>query len=190
MLRLSLLLALSALVGCAGLRPSPVDETLTAMSFNVRYDNPGDGENAWPYRIDAVEQIIESADVVGLQEALPGMLADLDSRLDGWARIGRGRAADGGGEFCAIYYRTDRLDLVADGTFWLSETPEVPGSVGWDAALERIATWGRFRDRHTGRTFVILNAHFDHMGEQARARAAPASSLSATERSPSATPPS
>jgi endonuclease/exonuclease/phosphatase family metal-dependent hydrolase len=82
--------------------------------------------------------------------------------------------ADGraGGEFSAILYRTDRLALLDSGTFWLSPTPEVAGSKGWDTAIERVATWARFRDRATGCPFVHLNTHFDHVGEQARQESA------------------
>jgi endonuclease/exonuclease/phosphatase family metal-dependent hydrolase len=146
-------------------------EPLRVMTFNIRYDNPGDGVNAWPNRKDWVASLIRfhGADAVGVQEALLRQLTDLDARLPGWARVGVGRA-DGreGGEFSAILYRTERLELLESGTFWLSPTPEVAGSKGWDTAIERIATWARFRDRRTGCRVLHLNTHLDHMGEQAR----------------------
>jgi endonuclease/exonuclease/phosphatase family metal-dependent hydrolase len=145
------------------------------MSFNLRYDNPNDSANAWPNRKDWVASLIRfhDADVVGVQEALAHMLTDLDARLPGFARVGVGRT-DGRakGEFSAILYRTDRLALLDSGTFWLSPTPDVVGSKGWDAALERVATWARFRDRATGCTHLHLNTHFDHMGERARQESA------------------
>lgn len=148
---------------------------LRVMSFNVRYDNPGDGINAWPNRRDWVGSLLRfyEVDVVGVQEALAPMLRDLDARLPGFARVGVGRA-DGrmAGEFSAILYRTDRLTLSDSGTFWLSPTPSVAGSKGWDAAIERIATWARFRDRQTGCNFFMLNTHFDHVGEVARQQSA------------------
>jgi endonuclease/exonuclease/phosphatase family metal-dependent hydrolase len=148
---------------------------LRVMSFNLRYNNPADGVNAWPNRRDWVAKLIQfhGADVVGVQEALAPMLADLDTRLPGFARVGVGRA-DGRakGEFSAILYRTDRLTLLDSSTFWLSPTPEVAGSKGWDAAIERVATWARFRDRLTGCNHLQLNTHFDHMGEQARQESA------------------
>lgn len=155
--------------------PATTAPPLRVMSFNLRLDVASDGPNAWPYRKDWVAALIRfhGADVVGVQEALAHMLTDLDARLPGFARVGVGRA-DGrsGGEFSAILYRTDRLELIDSGTFWLSPTPEVPGSKGWDAAIERVATWGRFRDRRTGCTYVHLNTHFDHIGEQARQESA------------------
>jgi endonuclease/exonuclease/phosphatase family metal-dependent hydrolase len=145
------------------------------MSFNIRYDNPRDGVNAWPNRRDWVAGLVRfhGADVVGVQEALAHMLTELDARLPGFARVGVGRT-DGRekGEFSAILYRTDRLALLDSGTFWLSPTPEVVGSKGWDAAIERVATWARFRDRRTGCSHLHLNTHFDHMGEQARQESA------------------
>ena len=148
------------------------DAALRVMSFNIRLNTESDGENAWPYRIDAVEHIMRDADVVGVQEALPGMIETLDTRLEGWARIGIGRDADGGGEYSAIFYRTDRLERLADDTFWLSETPEVPGSKSWDAAITRIATWGTFFDRASGDELTIINTHFDHVGQVAREQSA------------------
>ena len=148
---------------------------LSVMSFNLRLDVASDGPNAWPHRRDWVAALIRfhEADVVGVQEALAHMLTELETRLPGFARIGVGRT-DGrsGGEFSAILYRTDRVELLDSGTFWLSPTPEVAGSKGWDAAIERIATWGRFRDRENGCRYIHLNTHFDHIGEQARQESA------------------
>jgi endonuclease/exonuclease/phosphatase family metal-dependent hydrolase len=148
---------------------------LRVMTFNIRYDNPADGVNAWPNRKDWVASLVRfhGADVVGVQEALAHMLTDLDARLPGFARVGVGRT-DGRtkGEFSAILYRTDRLALLDSGTFWLSPTPQTVGSKGWDAAIERVATWARFRDRVTGCSHLHLNTHFDHIGEQARQESA------------------
>ena len=148
---------------------------LRIMSFNLRLDLASDGPNAWPHRRDWVASLIRfhAPDALGVQEALAHMLTELDQRLPGYARVGVGRA-DGreGGEFSAILYRTDRLDMLESGTFWLSPTPEVAGSKGWDAAIERVATWARFQDRVTGCTHVHLNTHFDHIGEQARQESA------------------
>jgi endonuclease/exonuclease/phosphatase family metal-dependent hydrolase len=155
--------------------PAATATPLRVMTFNLRLDLASDGPNAWPHRRDWVAALIRfhGADVVGVQEALAHMLTDLDTRLPGFARVGVGRA-DGrsGGEFSAILYRTDRVELIDSGTFWLSPTPEVPGSKGWDTAIERVATWGRFRDRRTGCRYVHLNTHFDHIGEQARQESA------------------
>jgi endonuclease/exonuclease/phosphatase family metal-dependent hydrolase len=154
---------------------SPTAPPLRIMTFNLRLDLASDGPNAWPYRRDWVASLIRfhAPDAIGVQEALAHMLSELDSRLPGFARVGVGRA-DGraGGEFSAILYRTDRLELLDTGTFWLSPTPEVAGSKGWDAAIERIATWARFRDRRTGCSHLHLNTHFDHIGEQARQESA------------------
>ena len=140
------------------------------MTFNIRLNLASDGPNAWPHRKEAVASMIRfhDADLVGLQEALPEQLEDLDALLPGYGRFGVGRAADLRGEFSAILYRKDRLEILEQDTFWLSETPEVAGSKGWDAAYERIATWGRVRDRLSGQTFFHFNTHLDHIGQQAR----------------------
>ena len=159
----------------SGAEPATAPDPLRVMTFNLRYDNPRDGVNAWPNRKDWVASLItfHAVDVVGVQEALRRQLGDLDARLPGWSRVGVGRT-DGreAGEYSAILYRTDRLELLDSGTFWLSPTPEVPGSKGWDAAIERVATWARFRDRRTGCRYLHVNTHFDHIGEQARQESA------------------
>lgn len=181
------LVTLSVLISCVrvsvrrGAEASPAGESraatdgLRVMSFNLRYDNPGDGVNAWPNRRDRVAALVQfqQVDLLGTQEVLAGMLNDLDARLPGYGRVGVART-DGRskGEYSAIYYRRDRLALEDSGTFWLSPTPQVIGSRGWDAALERIATWARFHDRRTGCTLVHLNTHFDHVGETARRESA------------------
>lgn len=142
-----------------------------AMTFNIRFNNPADGRNAWPRRRDDVAKLIaaERPDVIGMQEALSGQIDDLKERLDDYAWYGVGR--DDGkakGEFAPVFYRRDRFDVLDKGTFWLSETPEKPGSKGWDAALPRIATWLRLRDKQSGGAFLFANVHFDHRGERAR----------------------
>lgn len=145
------------------------------MSFNLRYNNPADGPNAWPLRRDRVAAAIRfhGPVLIGVQEALASMLSDLDGLLPGFGRVGVGRT-DGatGGEYSAILYDTTRLAVEASGTFWLSPTPDVVGSRGWDAALERIATWARVRDKRTGCTWVHVNTHFDHVGDSARVESA------------------
>lgn len=143
------------------------------LSFNIRYNNPSDGENAWDKRKDRVAGLIRfhQADLVGLQEALTDQIADLALRLPGYQWLGVGRD-DGAqqGEYAAIFYRTERFKLLQQDHFWLSETPEVKGSKGWDAACVRIVTWAQFKDRKTGKKFFLFNTHFDHIGEIARIR--------------------
>ncbi len=150
-------------------------DTLRVLSFNIRYDNPGDGPDAWPHRKEAVADMIRSqaVDVAGLQEALKGQIDDLEALLPDYAWLGVGRE-DGmeQGEFAPIFYRRDRVDTLRWGTFWLSETPDIPGSRSWDAALERIATWAVLRDRQTNEAFLAVNTHFDHRGAEARTRSA------------------
>lgn len=148
---------------------------LRVMTFNIRYNEPKDKENAWANRKTKVAGVIRfhKADLVGVQEALIDQLKDLETLLPGYAWCGVGRS-DGktGGEFSAILYRKDRFRLLETSTFWLSETPEKAGSLGWDATYHRIVTWARFRDNSTGRAFFQFNTHFDHIAEKARRESA------------------
>jgi endonuclease/exonuclease/phosphatase family metal-dependent hydrolase len=148
---------------------------LKTMSFNIRYDNPDDGPNAWLHRKDMVARTIEfhGVDIVGLQEALDHQLRELADLLPDYAWIGVGRE-DGiqKGEYVPIFYRKERLALLESGVFWLSETPDVAGSMGWDAACTRVVTWAKYLDDLTGQTFYFFNTHFDHVGSNARVKSA------------------
>jgi endonuclease/exonuclease/phosphatase family metal-dependent hydrolase len=171
----SALLLTVLLAGCAATRLETNTAPFRVMSFNIRFDNPGDGEDAWPHRQEKAASMIRfhHADIAGLQEALKHQIEDLAERLPEYAWIGVGRD-DGkdAGEFTPIFYRKARFDLLEHDTFWLSETPQVPGSKSWDAAITRIATWAVFGDRASGRRFLLLNTHFDHIGVEARGESA------------------
>ncbi|MFV0607439.1 MAG: endonuclease/exonuclease/phosphatase family protein [Niabella sp.] len=150
-------------------------QDLNVMSFNIRYNNSGDSLNAWPYRKDFVasEILFHDVDYLGVQEALQSQMQDLQDRLPGYKYIGGGR--DDGktkGEYSAIFYNTKRLKPLESGMFWLSQTPDVVGSKGWDANLPRIVTWAKFKDLKTGKTFFTFNTHFDHQGQEARRQSA------------------
>ena len=169
-------LALAA-AACAPL-PRPARDAVRAlrvMSFNVRYDEPRDGANAWPRRKDLVAGTVafHRVDVAGLQEVLATQLADLRELLPGYAAVGVGRD-DGkeAGEFNPVLFRKDRFRLLGWSTFWLSEEPGNPGSKGWDAACARVVTWARLLDLWTGATLVAFNTHFDHVGDRARRESA------------------
>ena len=146
-------------------------DDLRVMSFNVRYDNPDDKSNNWQYRRDRVADAINfyDADIVGTQEVLQNQLDDLKLRLPAYKMVGVARE-DGAtkGEYAALWYKPERFELVDSGNFWLSATPEEVGSLGWDGACVRIATWARLRDRSTGRELMALNTHLDHVGTVAR----------------------
>lgn len=143
-----------------------------AITYNLRLDTDADGENQWNNRKEQVASLIQfyDPDFLGIQEGLIHQLEYLDGELDDYQRIGVGRD-DGaeGGEFSAIYYNSEKFELVegTEQTIWLSETPGEP-SKSWDAALPRILTFGKFRDKSNGRELYVFNTHFDHIGQQAR----------------------
>jgi endonuclease/exonuclease/phosphatase family metal-dependent hydrolase len=149
---------------------------LRVMSYNIRYDTPADGIDAWPHRAEHVAEMMagrHGSDIVGVQEALRHQIDDLARLLPDFAWTGLGRDdGEDGGEFSPIFYRRHRFELLDAGTLWLSETPDLPGSRSWDAAITRIVSWGRFRELPAGREFYVFNTHFDHRGEVARIESA------------------
>ena len=152
------------------------EDQFGVMSFNLRLDTAVDGINRWEMRKEFAADVIlnSGASLIGTQEGLVHQLDYLDDALPSFMYVGVGRD-DGGtaGEFAAIFIDTTRFSVIDSGTFWLSETPDRP-SVGWDAALERVATYAIVRDRVQANStpMLIMNAHFDHMGEQARLESA------------------
>lgn len=149
-------------------------QQFNVMSFNIRFANPGDGENQWHYRKDKVAAMLTfyEADICGMQEALKSQIDDLDSLLPGYAYVGAGRD-DGAsaGEYSPLFYKKEKFTLLEQHTFWLSEHPEVPGK-SWDAAFNRIVTWAKLKSIAGGQEFYVFNTHFDHLGQVARKESA------------------
>ena len=144
---------------------------IRVITFNIRYDTPDDGKNAWPGRRKLVTDILhrQNPDLFGIQEALQHQVAQIAEDLPEYNWVGAGRDdGQSAGEFAAVFYRKSRFELVENNNFWLSETPHKPGSHGWDAACVRIVTWAAFTDRQTGRQLFLFNTHFDHIGQIAR----------------------
>lgn len=154
-------------------------DALHVMTFNIRLATTNDGYNYWKNRTDLVRSMIvyHEADIVGLQEAMRVQLDDLANMLPDYEWFGICRTdgtttPDPDNEFSAILYKKDRLERLDGATFWLSETPEIPGSKSWDAAITRIVTWAKFRDKQSGKEFFHFNTHFDHVGAKAREESA------------------
>ncbi|MEG2100057.1 MAG: endonuclease/exonuclease/phosphatase family protein [Flavobacterium sp.] len=146
-------------------------QNLKIMTYNIRLNVASDGENAWPNRKDYFMSQVQfySPDIFGVQEATPSQVIDIASGMPKYSKFGIGREEGGTGEACTIYYKKDRFKLQDSNTFWLSETPNVV-SRGWDAACNRVCTYGLFTDLKTKKTFYVFNLHLDHMGEVARVK--------------------
>jgi endonuclease/exonuclease/phosphatase family metal-dependent hydrolase len=164
-----------ALLGSGSLSIPSQDDTLRVMSFNVRLGVVNDGDDSWVHRKDLLVKTVRGfgPDVLGTQEAYDFQATYLLKELNGYAHVGWPRSQDPrDGEQCAILYREDRFEKRNAGQFALSETPDVPGSMGWDAAYARIVTWVRLRDRRTDAELLFVNTHFDNRGERARLESA------------------
>ncbi|MFR9523910.1 MAG: endonuclease/exonuclease/phosphatase family protein [Rikenellaceae bacterium] len=171
---LSLALSLGALAIFFGCACATEPEEIVVMSFNIRFDNPGDGENRWKLRCKAAVECIEdyAPGIIGIQEALVSQVEYLEKALPNYVRVGVGRD-DGAtqGEYAAIFYDAERFELLWWENNWLSETPEIP-SLGWDAVCKRVVTHIILRDKSCGRKIHAINTHFDHVGKQARIESA------------------
>ncbi len=145
------------------------ENAMRIMSFNIRCTNVG--KDSWEDRIGIVSQtMLESeADSIGVQEATPEWMATLKETVgEKYAYVGVGRDdGDNEGEYSAVFYLKDKYEVVDSDTFWLSETPDKP-SFGWDAACRRVCTWVQLKDKQTGKQYVHMNTHFDHVGISAR----------------------
>jgi endonuclease/exonuclease/phosphatase family metal-dependent hydrolase len=150
---------------------TPPADTIRVMTFNIRYGTAEDGLQAWNARRDLLlfRLSADSADVIGLQEALRFQIDEIRSAVPGYAEVGAGRD-DGksAGEHSQILFRSARFRFEAGGTFWLSDTPEVPGSITWGNACTRICTWARLFDTRDDRSVYVYNLHLDHVSQRSR----------------------
>jgi endonuclease/exonuclease/phosphatase family metal-dependent hydrolase len=154
----------------AGFFSGSYAQELKVITYNIRYDNPGDGENRWDARKENLVGLLREydPDIFGIQEGLLRQVKYIDSLMADYSYFGKGRD-DGmeAGEFCAVFFKKAQFLLLQQGLFWLSETPDVP-SRGWDAALNRICVYGLFESVNTRHRFLVFNTHLDHMGVLAR----------------------
>lgn len=149
-------------------------QDLKVMTYNIRLSVDSDKENSWNNRKDDALALMSyyHPDYFGVQEAIPQQMIDIKTNLKDYDFVGVGR--DDGknqGEYSAIFYDKNKLEVTKSGTFWLSETPEKP-SRGWDAAYNRVCTYAFFKIKKTGRQFLAMNLHFDHVGNVARVNSA------------------
>lgn len=149
---------------------------INLMTYNIRYDNPKDGENSWPNRKEVLlnQILFYQPDVMGTQEGLEHQIHYIDKNLKSYKYVGVARAdvkEKGKGEYSAVFYNVNKFKDLKSGTFWLSDTPDKP-SRGWDASLNRICTYILLQDKNSGKKFWVFNTHFDHKGVEARQKSA------------------
>jgi endonuclease/exonuclease/phosphatase family metal-dependent hydrolase len=174
----SIAMALGMSLGVVGMPTAApaASPDIKVMSFNVRTANAADGVNDWDgNRKNLVEQTIRSfsPDLLGVQEDLKRQHDFLAGEFPGYESVGRGAQGGTDGEYVSLMYRKSRFDKLREGFFWLSETPDVPGSESWGTAFPRMVTWLELRDKDTpGFDFVIMNTHWDHVSSTARVESA------------------
>ena len=144
-------------------------QEMNIMTYNIRLDIDSDGENAWPKRKDFLtsQVLFLSPDILGVQEARPRQITDLNNAMPNYRYIGKGRDGDNNGEHTAIYYNSEKLKVENEETFWLSQTPN-DKSLGWDAAYPRICTYGLFTYLGSQAKIWVFNTHLDHKGSEAQ----------------------
>lgn len=156
-------------------------QTLRVMSFNVRTLWAKDGANGWEHRRDLMVRTIreQHPDVMGTQELFKEQGDYLVAKLPAYSWFGIGRYGDERDEHMGVFYRRDRLKLLDSGNFWLSDTPDKPGSISWGHPLPRLVTWAKFEDRANGRDFYYYNTHFPYREQDVMARTRAAQEIAA-----------
>ncbi|HJS35552.1 MAG TPA: endonuclease/exonuclease/phosphatase family protein [Pseudoxanthomonas sp.] len=147
-------------------------DTLRIMSFNIRLPAESDGADYWETRKPLAVRMLreEAPDVIGMQELVKSQAEYLARELPQYAWFGRGREADGGGEHMGVFYRRDRLKVVESGDFWLSDTPDVPGSTSWNHPHPRMVSWALFERRSDRKRFYLFNTHLPYREQDEAAR--------------------
>jgi endonuclease/exonuclease/phosphatase family metal-dependent hydrolase len=179
----------AVLVGCGGASDSSgflsrqpqrravvATDSYRVMSFNLRTATIIDAQNHWNLRRGLVVKSIKkfSPDLLGTQECQASQASYLREQLPGYQFVGAGRNNGKlGGEMCALFFRSDRFIKLDEGHFWLSKTPEKPGSKSWGSAFKRMVTWVRLAPRDGSRpAFYFFNTHMDNSSEMARVQGA------------------
>jgi len=145
--------------------------SMKLISWNIRLETESDGPHAWRFRREAVVDFLkqEQPAIIGFQEALHAQVEYLQTQLGGYSFVGVGRAdSHEAGEYVPVFYDTARFHMMNAGHFWLSETPEIAGSKGWDALCERMVSWVRLQEKRSSRQLLVVNTHLDHIGVEAR----------------------
>ncbi len=159
------------MVDALPLRDDELRTDLNVMSFNIRYGTANDGENSWPKRKHLVMDVVRETrpEILGLQEALRFQLDEIKTQFPNLQEVGVGRS-DGKtkGEYAAILYDRQRFRLILQDTFWFSETPHKVASTSWGNSIPRICTTVELLDRHTQRSIVVYNVHWDHESQPSR----------------------
>jgi len=147
-------------------------QTLRVMTFNVRYPAPGDGPNRWELRRDLLVGVIrdKNPDLIGTQELFQLQGDYIVEKAPEYAWFGISRRGNHEDEHMGVFYKKDKLRVLESGNFWLSETPEQPGSMSWEVSLPRMVTWGLFEMKEGGKRFYLFNTHFPHRVQDAEAR--------------------
>lgn len=161
--------------------PAAAQAPLTVMTFNVRYPSDGDGPDKWDTRAARLIEVWKriGADVVGTQELFQHQAEAIVAADPRYAWFGRDRRGGHDDEHMGVFYRRNRLKLLQQGDFWLSDTPQVPGSISWGHPFPRMVTWGRFERLSDGRRFTLVNTHFPYRDEDGAAREKAATKVAA-----------
>jgi endonuclease/exonuclease/phosphatase family metal-dependent hydrolase len=167
MIRISIILIIMLIAGCDA---TEINKSINVMTYNIRFAAENGNPHDWSKRKEGISGIISNYDFIGLQEVVPEQFAYLISKSGNeYGFIYRTREADENeGEAVPLLYNKGRWEPVDSGNFWLSENPDVPGSRSWDAAYNRISSWGLFSEKNTSDTILVINLHLDNISQDAR----------------------
>ena len=175
------LLAVALVAACFGgpAVSQAAQVSLNVMTFNIKGDGGSLGErtsaNSWypligngAARKERALSVIGTydPDLMSVQELKENQLADLlgSTALAGYAYYGAGRETGTTGDSNGVFYRTSRFTRLDQGDFWLSSTPDVPGTVfpgnGSDTGNPRMATWMKLYDNQSKATYFVLSTHW------------------------------
>lgn len=147
--------------------PALSGNEIRIVSYNLLFERtvPSKEEQQWSNRVVQVKRLFTECnfDIIGTQEALTFQVDNV-LELSEFGRLG-GDIGTGGldrpmNENEALFYRKSRFEVLDSGNIWFSLTPDKPGSYGWDATYPRMCTWGKFKEKTTGKIFYVYNSHF------------------------------
>jgi endonuclease/exonuclease/phosphatase family metal-dependent hydrolase len=144
--------------------------SLKIISSNIRFANSGDGVHDWKLRKGMLQNIYQNfgPDILGTQEGRVVQIHELRDGLKGLSLVENHRTWIDERMYPCLFINPETVFVEKSGDIWLSETPEVPGSVSFESAFPRLCTWAKIELKQSGQKLLVVNTHLDHVLPKSR----------------------
>ncbi|HXH29918.1 MAG TPA: endonuclease/exonuclease/phosphatase family protein [Bacteriovoracaceae bacterium] len=144
---------------------------LCLITCNIRFDNPSDGQNAWPHRRSLLSDLLRSYHplIIATQEGRYDQLKDFETLLGDYQLVDHHRSWIKERMYPSFYLKKNAFEVLSSEDLWLSETPDVAGSLSFESTFPRLMTWVRVQPKDSTKNLLLINTHLDHVRPETRA---------------------